>query len=254
MRLVYALILFPFTLLFFSLEGSVYATELEQPVLISEYKEDITGNGLKETIKLKGNLLSPTSNYYHSVWIEIISQDANKWTIAYEGGYEPNISFIDMKNNDGKSILFQSNTQENEYTYYRLHTMKNEILQEDQLPRQHFISGSFNEDFIVDLKISPFKSPIKIHVEDRANDYIEKNIYNVNGDLLIDQEVITNSSLHYEPIFISDTNGYGLKSFQPIGGINHEDILGQIETLWYFENDQWVILHSKWTSLEHEEK
>ncbi len=45
---------------------------------------------------------------------------------------------------------------------------------------------------------------------------------------------------------ISDSQGYGLKSSQEIYGTNKDDSLGTIETLWYFEDEKWIILQTKW--------
>ena len=50
----------------------------------------------------------------------------------------------------------------------------------------------------------------------------------------------------FEPVEISDRNGYGLKSFKQISGAYHADQLGVVETLWYYEDGKWIALQVDW--------
>ena len=50
-----------------------------------------------------------------------------------------------------------------------------------------------------------------------------------------------------EPVLISETNGYGLKTYEQIIGVFDEPI-GEIQTLWYFNNDEWIALKTDWVT------
>lgn len=67
-----------------------------------------------------------------------------------------------------------------------------------------------------------------------------EDVYNDAGKLLIDKQFTIEPNFTFEPTIISKTKGYGLKSTQYLFGINNEDLLGKIETLWYNDSDKWV--------------
>lgn len=248
MKKTFAFIILMFTLFF--LEINISATENVSPVLIEQHEEDITGNGLKEIIQLKGALLSKESNYYHSVWAEIIGQNSYKRKINYGGAYDPSLNFIDIHKDQVQSILFQSIAESDHHNHYYLHTLKGGHIHEVQLPKQNYISGIFKDNFVINLLLSPHEDPINIDVADRADGYIQYSLYNAEGKLLKEKSIITNQISRYEPVLISESNGFGLKSYQPISGVDKSDKLGEIETLWFFENGQWIILQSNWIPLD----
>lgn len=248
MRITISLFIITCTLLFINVN---IIAEHKESILIEEYEEDVTGNGLKEIIKLKGTLLAEESNFYHSVWVEITNQQSKKWQINYGGAYQPKLKFVDVKHENIENLLFQSKTNDDRLSYHSLHSIKNGKVDEIPLPKLNYISGNFKNNFKVDLQISPHEEPIDISVENKADQYVQKNIYNSEGDLLNEKNVIKKSPSHYEPIFISDSKGFGLKSFQPIYGVDHLDWLGNIETVWYFQNNEWIQLQSNWIPSKH---
>lgn len=224
---------------------NVNAIEQSKTVLIETHEEDLTGDGLKEIIKLKGTLLSENSNYYHSVWAEVTNQFSKKWEIQFGGAYKPSLTFIDFSNDQLQSMLFQSASEE-DFHHYSLFTLKNGKVEEIDLPKQHYITGYFQNNFIIHLQLSPHKKPISISVKDREELYIKQNLYNNQGQLLKETPVILQPISKYRPIYLNERNGFGLKSYQPLSGVNISDEIGGIETLWFYEDDQWIILQTNW--------
>lgn len=251
----YILSFFPVLIILqFSLIGDtlspVEAAEKSEPVLITTYEEDITGDGLKETIELKGILFSQDSKYYREIWADITNAYAEEWRINYQGGYEPKIQFIDVNHDNINDLLYQSATGSSGGLYNnQLHTLKNGKIIEADLPEQLYIKGAFINNFKVDIQISPSKKNKSINVGDQAEDYIQLGIYNKDGQLLKPTLVMIDPIAFYEPILIGKSNGYGLKSYQHINGANHADQIGTIETLWYYQNGDWVILQTDWVSI-----
>lgn len=237
-------------LLITGIPSKIKAEEQVKTDLIETYEEDITGDGLKETIELKGILLSRDATFYREIWVDVISKNDEQWKIQYEGGYEPSIQFIDLNRDGINNLFYQSGKNDTGETgkrfTYHLHTLDNGKVIEKDLPKQHYINGTFKDDFIVNLTISPHRKPHVVHVKDRSEEYAQQGVYNKEGKLLKPTPVIFDPIAFYEPVLISKSNGYGLKSYQQINGIDHTDQLGTIETLWYYENGGWIILQTEW--------
>lgn len=218
-----------------------------QPIVIETYEEDITGDGLKETIELKGTLLTENNPYYRKIWVDITSTQDKKWNISFGGGYEPTLQFIDLNHDGTLDIFYQSATGGSGglYNYYA-YTLKNEEVMKIPLPKGQNIRGQFKNDYIIELQISPGKKPILLDVSDRSADYQRLNIYDKDGTLLEDKTIMIDPIAFFEPKHLSTSKGYALKSYQQISGAYHADRLGTIETLWYYEDGEWVILKTEW--------
>lgn len=218
-----------------------------EPALITTYEEDVTGDGQKEVIELKGVLFSEDTNYYRDIWADISSPHDGEWKISYGGGYEPEIQFVDVTHDDVNDLLYQSATGGSGGLYnYQLHTLRRGNLSKIPLPEQPHVRGEFQENFQVKLHIFPNHPPIPLNVEDRKEDYIRLGIYNEEGRLLEKTQVMVDPIAFFEPVLISESKGYGLKSYRQISGAYHADQLGTIETLWYYEDDEWIILQTDW--------
>lgn len=220
---------------------------------IERYSEDITGDGLKETIELKGILLSEDHNYYRKIWVDIHNEDGKEWKISYEGGYEPKLQLIDVNHDNIADLFYQSAKGGSGGLYnYNVHTLNNEKVTKIPLPKQQYLKGSFKDNFIVHIQLSPYQKPIEINVEDHKEDYIRLDLYDENGLLKSKAQtsVMIDPIAFFEPVFISKSKGYGLKSNQKISGAYHADQLGIVETLWYFDKGDWIILKTEWIRSE----
>ncbi|API90892.1 hypothetical protein [Virgibacillus sp. 6R] len=245
MKYIYTFFLFSILLFVFPLPNT-YAEETK-PTLIQTYHADVTGDNKLETIKLLGTLFSSGSTYYREIWAEI-SNEQNQWQIIYPGGYDPSLQFIDLNHDGIKDIFYQSATGGSGGLYsYQLNTILHTVLQRIPLPEQTYLSGSFQPNFKVNIQLTATSKPIKVDVQPRAEDYIRLGIYNKEGNLISENKsVMIDPIAFFEPIKISASKGYGLKSYQQISGAYHADQLGTVETIWYFENDNWIIIKTDW--------
>ncbi|WP_052345712.1 hypothetical protein [Paucisalibacillus sp. EB02] len=215
--------------------------------VIKTSEEDVTGNGLKEIIELKGVLFSPDSNYYRDIVAVITSSENKVWEIPYMGGYDPSLSFIDLNHDKVNDIFFQSATGGSGGLYqYHLHTLVKNKLSEIPLPEQPFVKGKFLDNFKVEVTISPNMEPNIVDAQTRKDDYIRLGLYSKDGKLLKETSAMIDPIAFFEPIFISKSKGYGLKSYQQVSGAYHADQLGTVEMLWYYDRDKWIILQTKW--------
>lgn len=214
--------------------------------LIMKYEEDITGDGNKETIELKGIRLSTNTDYYREVWIDIESKQQQNWQITYQGGYNPHLDFIDLNNDQVNDIFYQSSSDDQYIkSTYHIHTLKDGQVNEMALPKQNHITSEFIDQFKISIQLSPTTDPITLSIESESDYYIKNGVYNEQGKLLKEKSATLNPSINIEPLLISARNGYGLVTQQNIVDTFNKDDLTTIETFWHFEDNQWTILKSK---------
>mgnify|MGYP001426002419 FL=1 len=220
----------------------------ENTIRIESYQADVTGDGLLETIDLKGIPFSKSAGYFHDIWAEVKSPDKedHRWKINFGGGYEPSIQFVDLNHDNVLDLLFQSPTGGSGGLYhYDLYSLKDANLTDIPLPKHKYISGEFVDDFKAKLHFSPNKKAVNIELKN-TQEYVQNGIYNKNGKLQKTTPLIIDPIAFFEPIEISERKGYGLKSFKQVSGAYHADQLGTIESLWYYEDGEWIILKTQW--------
>lgn len=229
--------------LFILFPPSGYATT---PHTISSYKEDITENGSNEEIELKGELLKDGHLFYQDIWLEITSNTGQSWKIPYMGGYEPTIHFISLPNQKGKSIFFSSqNTDNNTQHKSHLHSIVNSKIIENTLPKPPYMSGSFKENYTVQLILHDQMDPSLYHIN--GKDRSEYNhLYSQNGQLKDNVHIETKEFASLTPIFISKDKKHGLQSIQQVSIKETKEVVGAIQSLWYLEDDRWIKLKEQW--------
>lgn len=246
MKVIANLIIF-ITILFSGFQADVRALDI-QTELIAEYKKDVTGDGVFETIKLYGERFSPDSLYYRDIYA-LIASNTDKWRISYQGGYNPVLDFYDFNHDGADELFFQSEQRaEASVNKSQLESLYNRKIKKLSLPEHKYIKGYFEDEFQAVIEIAPNVKPLVHDIEDKKEDYLSHGMYARSGKYIGTNEVIIDKTGFYEPVFISDSKGYGLKSFNQINGLSQKDKLGILETTWYFEDDKWIVLHIQWNS------
>lgn len=242
-QLCFILLFLPAT----SISAANKTAEVPSPKQIVEFKKDVTGDGLKESVILKGIRFSMDTNFLKETWAEIRLANNQKLKITYNGGIDPSLQFLDLNHDQVQEIFYQSATGgRNGLYHHQLHTIKNGKMKKIPLPVQRYVKAHFTDGFQVEVKLSPGQKPYITNVKKHTSDYIQKGIYNKKGELLTDGSVIIEPITSYKPVFINKQKGYGLKSHQQINGSSNSDTIGTVETLWYYENGKWIILKTKW--------
>src|SRR5690625_3629419 len=125
----------------------IYSAETDSS-FINSMEEDITGDGIREYIKLEGNLLSDKSKYFTDVWVNIESPFAQQWKISFIGGYEPKLELLDINQDGTVDLIYESAVKENGRHYnYQIYTLKNGKVQQIELPKNKYVKGEFTDHF-----------------------------------------------------------------------------------------------------------
>jgi len=249
MRSYFSYLLYTSLFIFILFQGPFIQAknEIETSTLIDSFAEDLTGDGFRENFTLNGILLSSKSGFYRDVWLDITSPFSHQWKISFDGGYEPKLDLIDLNHDHTFDIFYQVAKNENKSQYsYQLYTLKNGLVKQLPLPKHNHIQAKYLQDFKVEIRIDPNQKPIIKDISKLKKQYVNDKIYDGSGKLLKKEKATINPISTFEPILISESKGYGLKSSQSIKGINDHDVFGEIVTLWYYKNDEWIILKSEW--------
>lgn len=236
-----------FALFIFLLNSPViYATENDIS-FINSIEEDITGDGLREYIRLQGKKLSSESIYYRSVWIDIEGAFQQQWKISLPSGYHPSVELIDFTHDKINEVFYTSARESEGKTHiYQLYSLEDGLLEEVPLPKKTFIQGEFSDNFFIELYLAPGNStPIQLDRVNKSDEYVKQELYDADGKLLMKKQITSEPISHMEPILISSTKGYGLKSSQRVYGVNNHDPIGTLEAVWYYRNKKWVVLQTQ---------
>ncbi len=214
---------------------------------INSMEEDVTGDGIREYIKLHGYLLSDQSNYYTDVWIDIDSLFTQHWKISLHGGYSPKLELYDLTHNNTMDLFYESKIDEKKERYqYQLYSLENGKIQQINLPKITYFNGEFQNDFQIKLKLNPNEKAVIENLSNKKSFYMKHQLFDKKGNLLKKQSLKLLRPIKMEPKLISRSKGYGLTTTQQVRGINEHDIIGHIETLWYYRQNNWIKLKSKW--------
>ena len=212
--------------------------------LIDSYEDDITGDGFRENIKMEGRLLSENSSFYQKIWIDVQNKFKKQWSISLQNGYDPKLTLIDF-NHDQTFDLFYEIKKDNDQYSYQLYTLKSNKVKSLPIPKRLYTQGEFADDFKVNIRLDPHKNSNSIDMKDKKSHYIQKGIYDEDGNLLKNVETQIDPISKLEPVLISKSKGYGLKSVQKINGAEKDDVIGTLETLWHLKKDKWIIVKSE---------
>src|SRR5699024_12717884 len=117
----YALRLVSLAFFITNLNQTTFANEegnKTEPIVIAAHEEDITGDGIKETIELKDLLLSEDSGFFHQVWADITSKHDKEWKISYESGYDLQLTFNDVNHVNVSEVIYSSDADDGELNHF----------------------------------------------------------------------------------------------------------------------------------------
>lgn len=215
---------------------------------INSFEEDVTGDGIKENLNLQGSYLSDDSDFFQHITLDINNSFQKEWNLSLKGGYEPELSFYDLNHDKTLDIFYEVaiNTDKNQY-FTQAYTLKNNKIDPIELPKNNPIKGVYKDGFRIELIFTPTNNKEYITIKNR-NPLIKENVYNDKGKVSKEQYINIEPIKKYIPVLINEQKGYGLKSIQDMRHPSTKELIGTIETLWYFNQDKskWIILKTDW--------
>ena len=220
----------------------VYAIEKDSVVTISENKADVTGDGVNETIYLKGIPYEDEDSYLKTVYVEVGGPDEKMVKIPLESGSKASLQLVDV-NHDGVKDLFASvQTGDSSGTIYFLSTLKDFKNTPLQVPAPLEVESRFLNGYKAEIKIEETGKTYQFNLKDRKKYYKNLGLY-YNGMLNESTELTVNPFSTLKPTLINGV--MGLKGIQVVTGIANADTIADIESLWLFKGGKWSLVTTK---------
>ncbi|WP_045521745.1 hypothetical protein [Neobacillus niacini] len=212
--------------------------EKVKSVTISKHESDVTGDGINESIQLKGVPYEDEEDYLKEIYIDISTTDEKQYKIPLESGSKASLKLVDL-NQDGVKDLFSNvlTGGSGGITLNYLYTFKDFITKELVVPEPLEIASTFENGYKAKITIGLTGKTYVFDLKDRKKYYKRLGLY-YKGRLNEPTELTVNSFTLLEPIRL-DNGKIGLKGIQSVTGTSNTDNIAYVESSWQFGKDQW---------------
>jgi hypothetical protein len=217
--------------------------ENAKTVTISKYESDISGDGTNERIQLKGVPYEGEEGYLKEIYIDI-STDEKQYKIPLESGSKASLKLVDL-NQDGVKDLFSNvlTGGSGGITLNYLYTMKDDIIQELNVPEPLEMASTFENGFKAKITIAQTGKTYEFDLKDRKKYYKKLGLY-YKGRLNEPTELTVNSFHSLKPIKLN-TGEVVLQGVQRITGLANADTIAFVESTWKYGEDKWNLTDTK---------
>lgn len=214
---------------------------------ITTFEHDITGDGIMEKMSLRGSFLSEDSSFYHDIWLDVTSEYTEKWKISFASGYEPKLQFIHLTNDDVADLFYSvRKTEQKTPMVHQLYSLRNGKVTQLPLPKLNRMSGPLRDKFLASVAINSSETALSIDLSNVKHTLIERSLYDSSGKLQQQTKILVQPISALHPILLNKNKGYGLKSIQYVTIEQTDIIVGTVESVWYFEQDNWIRLKTNY--------
>jgi hypothetical protein len=227
--------------------SGVYAIEeTTKEITISKLKEDITGDGKKETILLKGNPFQANTNneeaFFKYLTIEVASSDNKTYKFSLDSGSKASLQLIDL-NHDGVKDLFASvlTGGSEGTTVHFLYSLKDFIYSDLTVPDHLEIDSRFLDGYKAEIKITKTDETFLFDLKDREKYYKQLGIYS-NQKLNEPMELMVNPYSILKPVSLKGGE-MGLKGIQRVTGVANTDAIAYVKSTWCFDLGDWKLVN-----------
>ncbi len=212
--------------------------------IISDDKMDVTGDGKKDEIIIKGLPYEEGTEFFKEIYLEIKASNKKSYKVELESGYNPRASFVDLNHDGLKDIFVTVDTGgSGGITNHYLYTVKNFELADLTVPEPLVINSQFLDGYKAVITIQDTGESYTFDLSNRADDYERSGLYQ-KGKLSEPTELMVDPFSTLKPVLV---NGklYGLKGTQAVSGAYHADRIAIIESLWLYDNGKWSLKNTK---------
>ncbi|WNS77415.1 hypothetical protein RRV45_10655 [Bacillus sp. DTU_2020_1000418_1_SI_GHA_SEK_038] len=242
-EIVFALAAFFFITLS-AMTGAYAGENSSKMITISKDKEDVTGDGKKDEIILKGLPYEEGTDFLKEIYMEIQASNKKSFNVEFDSGFNPRVNFIDLNHDGLKDIFVTVDTGgSGGITNHYLYTVKNFALTDLTVPEPLVINSQFLDGYKAAITIQDTGESYTFDLSNRAEDYERTGLYQ-KGKLSEPTELMVDPFSTLKPVLV-DGKQYGLKGTQAISGAYHADRIAIIESLWLYEDGKWSLKNTR---------
>jgi hypothetical protein len=227
----------------------VYAGESDKKtVTVSEDKVDVTGDGKKDLIYVKGIPYEAGVQFLKEIYLKIKASNGKTYKIVLEGGYDPETAYRDLNHDGVKDMLVSIPTGgSGGLSNFNLYTLKDFKSVDLTAPEPLTINGQFEDDYRASILVTETGQSYSFDLSNRKEDYDRIGLYQ-DGKLNEPTELMVLPYGLLKPVKIKG-NLYGLTGSQRISGAYNADGLAFVESDWFYENGKWNLINTRIKSL-----
>jgi hypothetical protein len=221
-----------------AITGAFAAEENKKIVTISETEADISGDGLNETISLKGVPYQNGDSYLKEIYIEVTAPSRKNVKIRLEGGSKASLKLVDL-NHDGVKDLFANvlTGGSGGITINYLYTLKGFSLQNLSIPEPVEAESRFLNEYKAEVLLKPTGKTYLFDLKDRKTYYNKLGLFR-KGRLNEPTELTVNPYNSLVPVTIGEGQ-VGLAGIQRVTGIANADTIAYIKSYWLYQDGKW---------------
>jgi len=228
----------------------VSATE-KSPTVYEEIQQyDVTGDKVKETIKVSGEFYEDSPNL-KQITLQVV-YGGNKASVSIPIGYgaKPVLHIVDL-NHDGVKDVFLSVKEVGDSPSVKDfgYSFKNEkVINFLELPKLD-TQTNFQDEYKVKIKL--YNDTYIVDVSTRKKMYEELGLYH-HGKLNEPIELIVSNYVNIKPTYT--IKGKGIEATQMVSGSSETDIIGEIKTIWIIQEGKWKMQNVSFRDLVSAQK
>ncbi|WP_144481124.1 hypothetical protein [Cytobacillus oceanisediminis] len=247
-------LLITFTAFFFmsltALTGAYAGDSRESPtVTVSEEKVDITGDGKKDIIYVKGVPFEEGTQFLKEIYLKIKASNGKTYKIDLEGGYEPSTEYKDLNHDSVKDIFISVPTGgSGGLSNFYLNTLKDFQVVNLTVPEPLSVSSQFEDGYKASARIEQTGQSYSFDLSARKADYDRLGLYH-DGKLNEPTELMVLPFGTLKHIIVK-AGQYGLIGSQRINGAYNADGIANMESTWLYEKGKWKLIKAEVINLK----
>jgi hypothetical protein len=220
----------------------VYAIEeKEKVVTVSETKEDVSGDGINETISLKGVPYQDEDSYLREIYIEVSAAGGRTQKIRLEGGSKASFQLVDLNHDEVKDIFANVLTGgSGGITINYLYSLKDFTVTNLQIPDQLEAESRFVNGYKAEIILGATGKRYLFDLKDCKKYYNKLGLFR-RGRLNEPTELTVNPFSSLKPTVI-EGGQMGLVGVQRVTGIANADTIAFIKSYWLYKDGKWKIM------------
>ncbi|NRD79616.1 hypothetical protein HPT25_19835 [Bacillus sp. BRMEA1] len=219
-----------------------YAFEARQKLItISKTEADITGDGKKEILQLKGIPYQDHAGYLKNIYLDIKESNGKYLKLPFESGSKTALQLADLNHDGMKDVFVTVFTGGSEGTTINyLYTLKNFIQTDLTVPAPLKLNSKYMNGYQAEIRILDTGKTYHFDLKDRSAYYKQLGLY-YNGRLNEPTELTVNSFSSLKPISLGGGKT-GLTGIQRVSGIANTDTIAYVQSTWDLINHHWKLI------------
>ncbi|MDQ0413170.1 MULTISPECIES: hypothetical protein [Mesobacillus] len=223
-----------------------YAGESKETESVTGTKEkvDVTGDGKKDLVFVKGIPFEEGTRYLKEIYLKIKASNGNTYKIDLDGGYDPTTEYKDLNHDSVKDIFVSIPTGgSGGLSNYYLYTLKDFKVVNLSVPEPLSVTSQFEDGYKASVRIEQTGQSYSFDLSERKVDYDRLGLYQ-DGKLNEPTELMVLPFGSLKP-FKGEAGQYELIGIQRINGAYNADGIANLESTWVYEKGTWKLQHAK---------